>query len=205
MAGEVGHVVYAARILTHLGDVVKDPSYWAGTLFPDIRHLGIVSRKNTHIEGVSLKSLAGQNDFHTGMRVHAWIDATREQYLRKQNIKENIFWHPFVPHALKLVEDQMLYDKFDDWNLIHRILNKVHEDELHYVNNEKTIQQWHTVLQDYFKVQPNDESRTNLAVAIGLSESSAGEINSVVQRLQNDPKAMDVLFGFLEYLETILS
>lgn len=204
MAGEVGHVVYAARILTYLGDAVKTPDYWLGTLFPDIRHLGVVSRHQTHVGDVSLLSLVGKNDFQTGMRVHAWVDATREKFLREKNIKEYLPWHPFVPHALKLAEDEVLYDHFDDWNLVHRALNTVHDDELYYVNEKEQVHKWHTILQDYFKEKPTDASRKELSTAIGLSDHSADEINSVGQMLQDNPKTKKLLFGFLEHMETIL-
>lgn len=204
MAGEIGHVIYAARILTHLQDKVKDPSYWAGTLFPDIRHLGVVSRRRTHISDVTLSSLIGQNDFHTGMRVHAWIDSTREKFLSDQNVKENLPWHPFVPHALKLVEDEMLYEHFDDWNLVHRTLNNVYEDELHYVHDRERITTWHSILQHYFTSPPSDETRKQLSIDIGLSDSSANEVNNVVHVLQEDKRTATLIQNFLKNLEQIL-
>lgn len=204
MAGEIGHVVYAARLLTYLGDAVKTPDYWVGTLFPDIRHLGVVSRRQTHTEDVTLSSLIGENDFYTGMRVHAWVDMTREKFLREQNVKETLPWHPFVPHALKLMEDEILYDHFDDWNLIHRTLSNVHEGELHYVDDRSKIIEWHTVLQKYFSQKPSDESRVELSLGIGLSKQSAGEINNVLQLLRNDKRTPVLINSFLEHLENIL-
>lgn len=204
MAGEVGHVVYAARILDYLDDSVKSSEYWAGTLFPDIRHLGVVSRHRTHPEDVSLYSLVGKNDFITGMRVHSWIDQTREVFLRKENIKESLPWHPFVPHALKLVEDELLYDIFDDWNVVKRALNKVYEEELNFTNDKQRIAEWHQTLRDYLKEKPTDDSRFALTLAIGLSEKVAEELNSVVRLLQEDKATQMTLQKFWQHLENIL-
>lgn len=204
MAGEIGHVVYGARMLAYLGDKVQDPAYWAGTLFPDIRHTGVVSRYRTHPLDVTLDSLVGTNDFVTGMRVHSWIDATREKFLRDANMKESLPWHPFVPHALKLVEDELLYDKYDDWNLIYRVLGKIHEEEVKLMNDRGRVGEWHRVLQDYFKEKPTDDSRTGLSLAIGLSQNSASEINSVAAMLKQDGRAKKMLEEFLEYLERVL-
>lgn len=204
MAGEVGHVVYAARVLDYLGDAVKGPDYWVGTLFPDIRHLGVVSRHRTHPDSVSLQSLVGKNDFMTGMRVHSWIDQTREYFLRRENIKETLPWHPFVPHALKLMEDELLYDMFDDWNLVLRTLNRVHEDELVFTSNEERVTEWHQVLRDYLREKPTDASRYELTLAIGLSEKVAEELNSVVQQLQKDAKTQEVVQRFWHHLEKVL-
>ena len=204
MAGEIGHVVYGARLLTHLGSAVSDPSFWLGTLFPDIRHLGVVSRHRTHPENVSLHSLAGPTDFVTGMRVHAWVDATRLAYLTEQHVKEYLPWHPFVPHALKLLEDDLLYASYDDWDVIIRLLNKVHAEEKKLVADERTVATWHEILRHYFKNKPTDTSRAELAVGIGLSAANAREINSIVKRLRDTRVAQEMIEGFWHYLEDIL-
>jgi hypothetical protein len=204
MAGEIGHVVYGARVLTYLGDTVSDPRFWVGTLFPDIRHLGVVSRHRTHPRDISLHTLAGTTDFATGMRVHAWVDATRDTYLSEQNVKESLPWHPFVPHALKLLEDDLLYDSYDDWDVISRLLNKTHEEERTMVEDEHAIAAWHEILRHYFKSKPTDASRAQLAVGIGLSAVNAREINSLVKRLRENKIATEVIQGFWHYLEDLL-
>ncbi len=204
MAGEVGHVVYAARLLTHLGTAVTTPAYWLGTLFPDIRHLGVVSRQRTHTKESTLQTLLGQNDFQTGMRVHAWIDRTREQFLNNHHIKEQLPWHPFVPFALNLLEDELLYDHFDDWNLIVKTLATTNPEEQHYCNSLPTIQTWHTLLQDYLQRKPTDASRRELIHAIGLSDMAAQECNTVITQLKKDARAEALLQQFWQYLEDIL-
>lgn len=204
MAGEVGHVVYAARLLTYLGDQVRTPAYWIGTLFPDIRHLGVVSRQRTHSKDVGLQSLVGQNDFHTGMRVHAWIDRTREKFFHDHHIKEQLPWHPFVPFALNLLEDELLYDHFDDWNLILKALATTTPDEEQYCGSLPTVKLWHTLLQDYLKRPPTNASRQELIHAIGLSEAAAEESNSVIAKLKQDGRASKLLEAFWRYLEELL-
>lgn len=204
MAGEIGHVVYAARLLTYLQGRVRDPLYWVGTLFPDIRHLGIISRRRTHPSGVSLSSLVASTDFHTGLRVHAWIDATREKFFRDQHMKEHLPWHPFVPFCLNLLEDELLYAHFEDWNLLQRLLNEVHTDELHFINERVFIERWHTVLQSYFKEAPSSASRKALTHGIGLSPRAAEESEHVLQLLHEDGRAKKMLEQFWQYLEDLL-
>lgn len=204
MAGEIGHVVYAARVRTYLGEKVSGHLYWIGTLFPDIRHQGIISRHRTHAAGVTLQTLTGATDFATGMRVHSWVDSTRQRFLSELNIKELLPWHPFVPHALKLLEDEFLYDGFDDWDFVSRQLNKVYEDELYFVAERDRIHAWHTVLQEYFAHAPTDLSRYKLSLAIGLSEQSAEEVNSVVARLRDHEESRALIERFLHHLEYLL-
>lgn len=205
MAGEVTHVVYAARVLEHLTDVVQPARYYLGTLFPDIRHLGLVSRHRTHPEGISLTSLAGKNDFDTGMRVHAWIDATREKFWQEQHMKESLPWHPFVPHALKLLEDEIVYPLFQDWPAVERVLARVTDDELYFVEAAPHIQRWHDILRRYFGQAPNDASRKQLGLDIGLSENSADEINSVVTQLRGSTLTQDLIQKFHLHLEQLLA
>ena len=204
MAGEVAHVVYAARLLKHLEGNVSDSKYWLGTLFPDIRHLGLISRHRTHPQGVGLSSLIGKNDFDTGMRVHAWVDATREKYWQEANMKESLPWHPFVPHALKLLEDEIVYPLFQEWDVVQRSLTTTAEEELYYVDSREHVQRWHEILRRYFSQAPNPASRKQLSVDIGLSENSAEEINSVVDQLRGNAVAQDLIRKFHLHLEQLL-
>jgi len=205
MAGEVSHVVYGNRVKEYLGDRVEDASFWVGTLFPDIRHLGVVSRHRTHPEDVSLTSLVGDTDFATGLRVHAWVDATRERFLRDQNMKEALPWHPFTPHALKLYEDELLYSKFSEWDLVDRVLNTVHKEEQRLVNDEEAILRWHMVLKSYFQQKPTQASRVALSEAIGLSKTSAEEIESIVERLRSHERTQELLEEFWGELDRLLT
>lgn len=205
MAGEVAHVVYAARLLPYLKSKVSGPDYWIGTLFPDIRHLGLVSRHRTHPESVGLTSLVGKNDFETGMRVHAWVDATRETYWREQNMKETLPWHPFVPHALKLLEDDIVYPLFQEWLDVQLALKTIREEELYFIESREHVQRWHTILQRYFSAPPSAASRKQLSVDIGLSVSSADEINNVVEQLRSNTKATDLIEQFHVHLEQLLT
>jgi len=204
MAGEVAHVVYGARVLAFLGEKVKTPLFWVGTLFPDIKNLGAALKKHTHPDGVTLGSLAGENDFETGARVHAWIDHTRELFLSNQRMKERLRWHPFVPHSLKLLEDEILYDRFDDWEIIFRALNRVRDEELKIVSSRDQVRRWHDILQEYLAEKPSDESRYKLSLAIGLSENSAQEVNSVVASLRTDGEAVKLIDEFVRHLEILL-
>lgn len=205
MAGEVAHVVYAARVLEHLQDQVSGVGYYLGTLFPDIRHLGLVSRHRTHPTGVGLSSLVGRSDFDTGLRVHAWIDATREKFWQDEHMKESLPWHPFVPHALKLLEDEIVYPLFHDWPAVMRALQTVSDDELYFVESKEHIARWHDILRRYFSQPPNDASRLRLALEIGLSEYSAQEINSVVTQLRSHKPTQALIQKFHVAFDALLA
>lgn len=204
MPSEISHVVYAARLLTNLGDSVKEPSYWLGTVFPNIRHLNVVSRYPLHVDKVTLYSLVSNTDFVTGMRVHAWIDATSVHFYHSYNAQELLPYHPLLKPALRITEDKLLYDYFPDWNLIHRLLNTVHEFETNLVDEEKFIKQWHTMLQNYFSHQPNKDSITDWLVREGATKHSANEIYALSEQLAEDKKVKNFFRDFWQHLEQLL-
>jgi hypothetical protein len=138
------------------------------------------------------------------MRVHSWIDLTREQWLREMNAKELLPWHPLTPFALQLVEDELLYEHFDDWNLIMRLLHRTHDEEIKYVDSRQHLSAWHSLLQQYFKRKPDDESRRQFTMNIGLSEQTATEINQAVLLLAKNKPALKLIDQFILHLEELL-
>ncbi|HLC49009.1 MAG TPA: hypothetical protein VJI96_01325 [Candidatus Andersenbacteria bacterium] len=204
MAGEIAHIVYAARLLTHMKDNVSYPSYWVGTVFPDIYRIGRISRFPTHIRPVSLSALVGNNDFTTGVRVHSWVDATHELYFKEHAIFEKLPWHPLLPFAFELFEDEVLYDSYEDWHLIIRALATVDPDEERMIHNRPHIQAWHALLQTYFRSAPSDESRLAYMEKLQLSSHSAKEINSIVSDLREHTTAKEILMNYIQTIEHIL-
>ena len=204
MAGEIAHVIYGARIVTHLGDLVSHPSYWIGTLFPDIYRIERTSRFPTHPRSVRLSTLVGNNDFITGMRVHSWIDETREAFFREHRVFEQLPWHPLLGLALELLEDELLYSSYTDWNLIIRILATVHPDEERIIHSRLHIQAWHALLTQYCKNAPSDESRIAFMRAMEISQHTAEEVNKVISELRTNQTAKKILNDLLQSFEHIL-
>lgn len=204
MAGEIGHVVYAARVLDHLGDAVADHSYWVGTLLPNMYQLNEGLRHRTHPMDVSLRTLRGESDFATGLRVHAWVDSTRAYFLQRQHMKEVLPWHPYVPLALKLVEDALLYEHFDDWNLVYRLLNTLHTEEHLYVSDEVVLRQWHSILQHYLRERPSEATRLQLCRSLGLSDAGAAEVVTLTHQLERNGAAQELLIDFWRHFEDLL-
>lgn len=204
MPGEIGHVVYAARVLTNLSGAVHDQSYWLGALFPNVRHAGALARHPLHAGNISLYSLVGANDFETGMRVHAWLDATHDAFFMPHIVRELLPWHPFAFQALQLLEDELLYPHFEDWNLVHRLLNTASEEELFYVHDRKSVQRWHGLLQQYIKEAPGEAETNELLRQTGLSKDAAKELQRVTAALRKNKRAINAIHDFWRHLEDLL-
>ncbi len=204
MAGEIAHVVYAARILSYVGDRISHPSYWVGTVFPNIYRIGSMQRFPTHPKGVGLSTIVGSNDFITGMRVHSWIDNTRDITIKEHRIFEKLPWHPLLPIAFELLEDELLYPSFEDWNLVLRVLSSVHPEEKLIVNHVSEIQAWHHLLQEYFRSSPSDHSRMQLLNALGVSKTISDEVNAMVAALRKHALTKKLFHSYIESLEHTL-
>lgn len=204
MAGEIAHIIYSARLLTYLGEDVSDPSYWTGALFPDIYRIGRTSRYPTHPRPVTLSTLVGKNDFTTGMRTHSWIDDTREKYFREHAPFEKLSWHPLLPFAFELFEDELLYSYYNDWSHIIRILSTIHPDEERIIHNRPHIQAWHALLQNYFRSRPSSTTRIVLMEKLQIPSSIAQEVNEVVGDLQSNGTAKEILMDYIQAIEHIL-
>jgi hypothetical protein len=194
MVGEIAHVIYGARLLSHIGDSVSDASYWNGIIFPNITRIDVKTRHSTHPTKVSIANLCGSNDFLTGMRVHAWIDDMHRDV-------PDVSDHPLVPYARTLLEDELLYDAFIDWDVVRKALQTIHPDELYYVHERASVRRWHDILQTYFSNKPNNDSRVSFSQAIGLSKVTAQEVNVIVNTLRNNPKIHNTLEHFVRDIE----
>ena len=204
MAGEIAHIVYAARLLTTLKSEVSHHSYWVGTVFPDIYRLRAPNRYPTHLRPVILSRIVGHNDFTTGMRVHTWIDETSEHYMREHRVYERLPWHPLLPFALELFEDEMLYGAYEDWGIVRRALATIYPDEVAIVHEQSTLHTWHTILENYFRAVPSNTSRSALCDAIGISKEIAADANRIVHALKNGQAAKEIIYGYIGELEHML-
>lgn len=204
MPSEISHVVYAARVLTNISSTVTDPIYWIGTLLPNIRRLGVRTRYPLHVDGVSLYSLIGADDFTTGMRVHSWIDLTCDQYWRETHIDDKLPWHPLSRYAFALLEDELLYDHFDDWNLLHRLLNQAQAQESALIQDSQVIGRWHSILQDYMAAKPSETTRRKMMAKLGLSRKTADEVNDLVNKYASEATVQEAMNGMWRYVEDLL-
>lgn len=133
-------------------------AFLLGTVFPDIRYLGVIKRTQTHYKGVSLeKILREKSAFKRGMFLHSYVDEYRDKIVRKKNMRKYI--ESKIPDNLqntflKLVEDQYLYNQYD-WGQFRLFLTSIPEEEKAFGIESKYLMQWHTMLTVYFTAMPS--------------------------------------------------
>ncbi len=128
-----------------------------GTLFPDIRYLGVIKRTQTHEKGVTIpKLLEKQSEFNKGKRLHAFVDKAREHLVIKWKIYQKLEHIPGQKKAtfLKLLEDEILFNN-QDWKDVRRYLDYLHPEEKSFGIKDDDLRRWHKNQLRSFRAPPS--------------------------------------------------
>lgn len=159
-AGPVMHVVIAQRFFDTLSpkpDTKNQELFLVGTIFPDIRYLGVIKRHETHVKGPTLAVIRAESgSFRQGMLFHSWVDEFRQAYIRQVQIKQHLKDIPrrLQDIFLKAVEDQYLQSKYDVANM-STIMASIPDEAKQFDIELPALTQWHALLALYFSMQPS--------------------------------------------------
>jgi hypothetical protein len=165
-----------------------------GTLFPDIRRVAEgLTRRDTHgyFERIDL-DFAGLDPFLAGWKFHLWCDMRREEILNSYNFYFLRGADALDPTA-KLVEDELIYDKYKNWEKLRYILN--HPPLIHtpLAVSQETIERWYAILAKYFEKKPNDKTMKIFLSKQSSLKDEVEEIIDGVRKLRENQKAVEIL------------
>ncbi|MFO1258500.1 MAG: hypothetical protein U1E78_08860 [Gammaproteobacteria bacterium] len=139
-------------------DKIARRDFIIGTLFPDIRYMGHVSRSQTHEKHVTLERIDKENNFFKkGMLFHAYVDEQHEKFTNKSKAYVNL------PKDIKssreifieLISDEIIFD--EAWiKPLARDINTVINDEKILGLTELDLYPWHMLLNAYFMDPPSE-------------------------------------------------
>lgn len=202
MPGPVTHIVIAEKILAKHA-IESSNDFYIGSLFPDIRMLGIISRDHTHREDVSLENaLSAQSDFMKGFLLHSWIDESRESFVLKRNVYINLPEEYLTTVALKICEDAYLYDRYSDWPNVVKALNTIAADEMNYNVDNLDLLKWHHMNQELL-TSHSLKTYVNFLRAAGFSAEQVQRIIELVNEIELT-STLDTYFNdYLELIDTL--
>lgn len=137
--------VYFSKLWMEKHPVVDEQKFMIGTLFPDIRYLGTLSREETHEKNVTKKLILDTKcSFTAGKFLHSYLDVKREKYIKKQKIKSHLsgIEKKLQVLFLKLLEDEILWDQ-RSWEDTLAALKVIYPEEIALGVDEKTVLLWH--------------------------------------------------------------
>ena len=152
-----------------------------------------MARKDTHMrfEKIDL-DFEGMDLFDAGWKFHLGCDMRREEIL-----KEYKFYTLKVANAIdptaKLVEDELVYDKYKNWEKLIYVLNNPPIIHTHLDVSQEIIEHWYAILAKYFQKKPDDKT---MKIFLSKQSSLKGEIAEIidgVRKLRENQKATDIL------------
>ncbi|PIV83558.1 MAG: hypothetical protein CO142_01410 [Candidatus Moranbacteria bacterium CG_4_9_14_3_um_filter_44_28] len=193
MASQVAHVVYAKKYLDRHPAMNAD-LFLLGTLFPDIRRVtNEVKRKDTHIlhEDLDLE-FEGVAPFEAGWKFHLWCDMRREEILNKYEFYKLSYTidHDVPP---KLLEDELVYEKYKNWEKLRLILNNPPEIKIGLDISQETNERWYAILAKYFEKKPDDKTMKAFLFKQRKLRGQAEELVDLVRKLRNNSKVVEIL------------
>lgn len=212
-AGPITHAYLAKQLFVHYpqySDADKK-AFMRGTLFPDIRYLGKVSRATTHFNNITLADVINEKSpFIAGMKYHSWVDIERNHYVESTNIKSKIpeSVDPILHHSyLKLVEEELVYKKMD-WNDCCIYLYDISPEELDYGMDKEIILRWHGMLTLFFKSSP--ATALSMLSFFGgstsfISREEASKWSTTLPISADDPLFINYVDAMLKQFEDKLS
>jgi hypothetical protein len=158
MAAPATHIIFADAFLQTTTQFSR-ADFIIGTSFPDIRHLGSISREASHLQPIDLTRIyAEQDPFMAGMRFHNYVDLMRSAYWQETGMLDQLPQAPYLQQALKLREDIALYDHVTDWPQVVRYFDSIPTTEQDFTVPEGDIQHWHNIVAQYIAERPTLES-----------------------------------------------
>jgi len=208
MAAPITHIVLTEKVFDkHFSDKNRK-DFCIGTVFSDIRHLKVVDRKRTHspLQEVSLKDVIQEkNSFTAGLKFHSLVDDFRERFIKSKDIYSLIPESKYKTPILKLLEDELNYDKVKDWNKIVTFFDDILPEELDFNIKEKNIRKWHDILQRYFSKKPNKESIEMIAIDLPFPKEVQKEIINLVKQIRPNKEIKQATKEFYNNFESSLS
>lgn len=193
MASQIAHVIYAQKYLE------KNPRkggefFILGTIFPDLRRVAKgLARKDTHMrfEKIDL-DFEGMDLFDAGWKFHAWCDMRREEILNKYNFYSLRGAKAIDPTA-KLVEDELVYDKYKNWEKLRFVLNNPPIIKTSLDVSQETIEHWYAILAKYFQKKPDEKTMKVFLSKQSSLKDEIAEIIDGVRKLRENQKATEIL------------
>jgi len=206
MAAPITHIVLAKKLhKTHFSDKNLN-QFIVGTLFPDIRYLGVIQRQKTHYEEMSLDDIAAETDaFTAGAKFHSLVDLKRAHFVATQGVYAMCPDSKYAAQIVKAAEDLLLYKKIADWNAIGSMFDTIYDQELSYNILSEDLQIWHHLLKIYIQNNFDEDSLLEFSRGINLPKDVSEEITKEAYILAKNEEFVQIVAKLYDNFEQIAS
>lgn len=201
-----------------------------GNLQPDIRYLTKQKRSNTHYNNVSIDdiliNIENNKLYKAGALAHSFLDMHRSDFLKaypkrdvivkiinsSDNLRKNNL------QILKLVEDEIIYQKYNQQQLTNVFNSDLYKEETELDNriSKDKLLKWRAIQGYYFSNSPQqifNKCNVKEKLALNLNKYLSKEVNQTlaceliykeIKLLAKEEIVVDYVEELLMYLEEIL-
>ncbi len=204
MAAPITHIALTEKIFDKFFKDKIRKDFFIGTLFPDIRYLKVISRKKTHYDNLSVADLKNDESFSAGVKFHSILDHSREKFIIENDAYSLCPKSKYITQSLKILEDEIFYQYVKNWNVYINYLNEILQAEKNYRIAEKDLRKWHSLLQQYFRKQPNSSAIRDFTLSIGFNKKVADEINSNISIMRTNRKIINIIKNLYKNFDLLI-
>lgn len=205
MAAEATHLVLAEKVFEKYFPGKDKREFFVGTVFPDIRYLGVIAREKTHFECLTLGDIQKEeSSFLAGFKFHSLVDEVGAQFFYDHGAYDLLPESPYTGQTLKLLADGVLYSKVSNWNTLIAYFGDVLPEELGFGISKDVIGKWHSALRHYLGVRLSDESIWVFVRDIQKPKEMAEEIIKIKHEIEGNQGIIALIEQFYEEFETLV-
>ncbi len=202
MASQISHIVYAKKYFEKHPMKEMDREFFIlGCVFPDIRRVDMrIKRGETHLRFSPIDlNFEGLNAFEAGWKFHLYCDMKREEILRDYNFyslkgsKSEKWLHP-----AKLVEDEILYDEYNNWEKVAALFNNPPRIKLDIQVSKESFDLWYAMTARYLEKKPDEKSMHIFLLKQRGLPGRVDEIIKTVSMIRENKKAVEILSRIIE-------
>lgn len=205
MAAPITHIVLAEKVFDRYFSGKERAEFMVGTSLPDIRYLGVIDREKTHSFNLRLADLQVLSSFEAGFNFHSLVDEVRENFVVKNGLYGMMPDSKYNVSILKLLEDQILYPKINNWNEISEFFNKVFKGEEELRISVEDLKYWHESIKRYITFEPTEESLRGFMQVLKIPEDTEEEMVRMLKIVKQNQTLISKISQMYEEFESLIS
>lgn len=203
-AGPYVHLYLADQFIKNFTNYEENEKkqFILGTLYPDIRYLGVQTKEDTHFEVMTFDEvLLETSPFFAGMKFHSFVDIERAHIADQHTIYDSLEASGFPNDSafLKLVEDEIVFQPWDEYR---EYLKTTYGEELE-ISKEDVVN-WHRILSKYLIGPPSVFLATlekNNQAFLSFSKEQITEWSHFIKPMTENTFIVDYIEAMLKHFE----
>src|SRR5437879_5644374 len=184
MPSTLAHIVYGLDFLELRRPELERGAFLRGVIFPDIRYLGVIDRSKTHY-GVALGVVLNEpNSWRTGYLHHNWLDGVWNDFFHHFGLDD--VRDAITLQALKLLEDELLYEEIPEREEIAASLAEVDQQALNFGIPPETIVRWGGLIGQAFVSRPSATTRLELLKKLSFDDQTIQSLEDRIAELKTE-------------------